>query len=112
MTNNIKTILNLLPLSLVAATAAAAEPQKNIVLILADDLGWADTTLYGKTSLHETPNIRAARRAGHDLYQCVRRESNLLADRCQHHVWPECRKAWHDIAYSPLAGCAFRTSRC
>ena len=35
--------------------ADAAPP--NVVLILADDLGWADTTLYGKTSLYETPNI-------------------------------------------------------
>ena len=40
----------------IAASAAAKSP-KNIVLILADDLGWADTTLYGKTSLYETPNI-------------------------------------------------------
>jgi arylsulfatase A-like enzyme len=51
-----KTILSVLPLLLMAATATA-ESQKNIVLILADDLGWADTTLYGKTSLYETPNI-------------------------------------------------------
>ena len=42
----------------IAWQAAFAESQnKNIVLILADDLGWADTTLYGKTSLYETPNI-------------------------------------------------------
>ncbi len=40
------------------ASAAVAKPRKNIVLILADDLGWADTTLYGKTSLYETPNIQ------------------------------------------------------
>ena len=38
-------------------TVAADNPVRNIVLILADDLGWADTTLYGKTSLYETPNI-------------------------------------------------------
>ena len=37
---------------------ACADSPKNIVLILADDLGWADTTLYGKTSLYETPNIQ------------------------------------------------------
>ena len=36
---------------------AAAQAHKNLILILADDLGWADTTLYGKTSLYETPNI-------------------------------------------------------
>jgi len=52
--NNIRTLLTFL---LMAATATAAESPKNIVLILADDLGWADTTLYGKTSLYETPNI-------------------------------------------------------
>ncbi|MDG2223576.1 MAG: sulfatase [Rubripirellula sp.] len=41
----------------VITTPAIAETRKNIVLILADDLGWADTTLFGKTSLYETPNI-------------------------------------------------------
>lgn len=54
--NTMKLILCLIPLLLMAATAAAESP-KNIVLILADDLGWADTTLYGKTTLYETPNI-------------------------------------------------------
>ena len=39
------------------AANAAAESPTNIVLILADDLGWADTTLFGETSLYETPNI-------------------------------------------------------
>ena len=50
-----KAILRVLPLLLTVATAA--ESPKNIVLIQADDLGWADTTLYGNTSLYETPNI-------------------------------------------------------
>ena len=40
------------------ADLSANDKPKNIVLILADDLGWADTTLYGKTSLYETPNIQ------------------------------------------------------
>ena len=39
------------------STVASAKTPKNVVLILADDLGWADTTLFGKTSLYETPNI-------------------------------------------------------
>jgi arylsulfatase A-like enzyme len=29
----------------------------NVIMILADDLGWSDTTLYGNTALYETPNI-------------------------------------------------------
>lgn len=29
----------------------------NVVFILADDLGWSDTTLYGTTRFYETPNI-------------------------------------------------------
>ena len=29
----------------------------NVIFILADDLGWADTTLYGHTRLYETPNL-------------------------------------------------------
>jgi len=45
-------------LFLVTGTCAAESRRPNIVLILADDLGWADTTLYGKTSLYETPNIQ------------------------------------------------------
>ncbi|MEM9366500.1 MAG: sulfatase [Planctomycetota bacterium] len=51
-----KSTLGLFSLLCLTATAAATPP-KNIVLILADDLGWADTTLYGKTALFETPNI-------------------------------------------------------
>ncbi|MHC4324024.1 MAG: sulfatase [Planctomycetota bacterium] len=43
---------------LCSAFVQARELHKhNVIVILADDLGWADTTLYGKTSLYETPNI-------------------------------------------------------
>ncbi len=31
--------------------------QMNVILILADDLGWSDCTLYGTTDLYQTPNI-------------------------------------------------------
>jgi len=47
-----------------AGDAAAADPETtfnppamNVVFILADDLGWNDTTLYGTTRLYETPNL-------------------------------------------------------
>ncbi|MEC8204998.1 MAG: sulfatase-like hydrolase/transferase, partial [Pseudomonadota bacterium] len=45
-------------------TICSAKQAKNLILILADDLGWADTTLYGKTSLYETPNIERLAKRG------------------------------------------------
>ena len=39
-----------------AANSTTAD-KPNIVFILADDLGWSDTTLYGTTKFYETPNI-------------------------------------------------------
>lgn len=39
------------------ALGAASKDQMNVVFILADDLGWSDTTLYGTTDLYRTPNL-------------------------------------------------------
>ena len=36
----------------------------NIVFILADDLGWSDTTLHGTTKLYRTPNIQRLAQRG------------------------------------------------
>lgn len=45
------------------ASSLVSAAQPNIVFILADDLGWADTTLYGHTKLYKTPHIdRLAKR--------------------------------------------------
>ena len=60
----------LLPLLLasIGVLAAATPPgpsvaRPNVIFILADDLGWADTTLYGHTKFHQTPNLdRLAKR--------------------------------------------------
>jgi arylsulfatase A-like enzyme len=44
-----------------APLASAYKP--NVLFILADDLGWADTSLYGHTRYYRTPNIdRLAKR--------------------------------------------------
>lgn len=42
---------------LVGWQAGAAETKPNVLFIMADDLGWADTTLYGHTKLYKTPNL-------------------------------------------------------
>lgn len=43
----------------VVLSEAAAEVQRpNVIFILADDLGWSDTTLYGRTKFHQTPNLQ------------------------------------------------------
>jgi arylsulfatase A-like enzyme len=42
---------------LAAPYGAAAADRPNVVFILADDLGWADTTPYG-SRFHDTPNLR------------------------------------------------------
>jgi arylsulfatase A-like enzyme len=39
------------------ASSKNSEQQMNVVFILADDLGWSDTELYGTTKLYKTPNI-------------------------------------------------------
>ncbi|MEI6715307.1 MAG: sulfatase [Verrucomicrobiota bacterium] len=50
--------------SLVHATAASPAGEKpNILFILADDLGWKDTSLYG-SSFYETPNIERLAKRG------------------------------------------------
>lgn len=36
----------------------------NILVILADDLGWSDTTLYGTTTFYQTPNVERLAKRG------------------------------------------------
>ena len=47
----------------VAASGAAEGRAPNIVFILADDLGWRDTSLYG-SEFCETPNIERLAKRG------------------------------------------------
>ena len=60
-----------------------AENPKNIVLILADDLGWSDTSLFGNDALRDT-QYSAARIERHDLLTSLR-EPYLLSHAGQHH---------------------------
>lgn len=43
---------------------AVGSERMNVVFILADDLGWSDTTLYGTTSFYETPHIERLAKRG------------------------------------------------
>jgi arylsulfatase A-like enzyme len=49
--------------TILAASQLRAEAS-NVVFILADDLGWADTVLFGKTKLYETPNLERLAQRG------------------------------------------------
>jgi arylsulfatase A-like enzyme len=57
-------VATLAALAFPAVAATPANPARpNVVFILADDLGWADTSLYGHTKFHRTPNLdRLAKR--------------------------------------------------
>ena len=50
------TLLIALLLAPLAALDAADEHKPNVIVILADDLGWADLSCYGST-FHESPNL-------------------------------------------------------
>jgi arylsulfatase A-like enzyme len=57
------TLLSAFGIQAVAAEAAA-KPRPNVVFILADDLGWADTTLFGHTKFYRTPNVERLAQRG------------------------------------------------
>lgn len=48
----------------VCSQIQAADRPPNVVFILADDLGWADTTLYGHTKFYQTPNLERLAKRG------------------------------------------------
>ena len=47
-----------------AIQARAGESKPNVVFILADDLGWSDTTLFGTTKFYQTPHIQRLAKRG------------------------------------------------
>ena len=70
MTRIAQSLLILSLLGTVIDQAGAKEPASlplrlpNIVFILADDLGWSDTTLFGHTELYQTPNLERLMKRG------------------------------------------------
>ena len=76
-------LLTVGPGSVPIRSQAAPESRPNVVFILADDLGWSDTTLTARPVLR-TPNIDAAGRPGHAVHAGVRGQSALLADAVGH----------------------------
>ena len=75
-------LLTLLFSSQIPDSAFPAQP--NVLFILADDLGWADTTLYGHTQVLPDAEHRAAGQARHDLHPGLFGQSALLADALGH----------------------------
>lgn len=49
---------------LILCSSLFASVQPNVIVILADDLGWSDTTLYGNTAFYQTPNVERLARRG------------------------------------------------
>jgi arylsulfatase A-like enzyme len=45
-------------------SAKALTGKPNIIVILADDLGWSDTSLYGTTTYYQTPNVERLAKRG------------------------------------------------
>ena len=54
----------LLLVSSFAILHSSFSAQPNVIVILADDLGWSDTTLYGTTTLYQTPNLERLAKRG------------------------------------------------
>ncbi|MHB1079449.1 MAG: sulfatase [Prosthecobacter sp.] len=48
----------------VLCSSLFAANQPNVIIILADDLGWSDTTLYGTTKFYHTPNVERLAKRG------------------------------------------------
>lgn len=88
----------LLVSSLLALALCAKQPKpKNVVFILADDLGWSDMTLYGTTKFYRTPNIERLARRGMTFARAY--SSSPLCSPARASVLTGLSPARHGITY-------------
>ena len=59
-----RTIPNVFLLCIATLSLDAADRKPNVIFILADDLGWSDTTLYGTTTYYQTPSVERLAKRG------------------------------------------------
>ena len=77
----------------------------NVVFILADDLGWSDTELYGKTKLYNTPNILQIGRTRLYLQPGLCKFSTVFSDAGQFSDGANARPTWQHAAQAPYRQC-------
>ena len=78
-----KKIIYLVPtLSLVGCTSQHVEEKPNVIVILADDLGFGDVSAYGSTTIH-TPNIDSLAHGGVCFIYYLRTLITKTAAMCQ-----------------------------
>ena len=70
----------------------------NIIFILLDDYGWADTTCYG-SDFYETPNLDRLCAEGMKVYGCVRVVSGVFANARECDEWQISRAGRGDEFY-------------
>ena len=87
---------------LMAGLSLSAEPPSNIVLILADDLGYGDLSAYGATQ-YETPNIDRLANEGRlftDAHSphpvCTPTRYGLMTGRYSWRTWAGSANVWSD----------------
>ena len=66
MNRTLRTVVLMLALGVAAGTASAAPERPNVVIFLADDLGWADVGFHGNKQI-DTPSLDRLAREGMEL---------------------------------------------
>lgn len=89
----------LAPVALVCSAGEKAAAQPNVLFIMADDLGWSDTTLYGHTDFYETPNLDRLRQRGMLFTQAYSAYAVCSPSRYAAMTgnWP-CRAGWYQAS--------------